>query len=140
MRTGANRTAARRAPSEYSVPEAKRLKSVQRHLWEDYSDQSEEIRHSDVGKALYPLRSETIERALADAKEKHAVRYPYYRGLPGRRSGASVRSLPRNINWRCGVGTPPFFVAFSVWRCCYAFYLFVLISKNPCFCFETRVL
>ena len=56
-------------------------KTVQRHLWEDYIDRSEDIRHSDTGKALYPLRSETIERVFADAKEKHAMRYTYYRGL-----------------------------------------------------------
>ena len=32
-------------------------------------------------KDLYAKRKETIERVFADAKEKHAVRYTYYRGL-----------------------------------------------------------
>ena len=31
-------------------------------------------------KALYKLRSETIERVFADAKEKHRMRYTQYRG------------------------------------------------------------
>ena len=30
---------------------------------------------------LYALRKETIERVFADAKEKHAMRYTFYRGL-----------------------------------------------------------
>ena len=32
-------------------------------------------------KDLYALRKETIERVFADAKEKHAMRYTFYRGL-----------------------------------------------------------
>ena len=31
---------------------------------------------------LYKKRKETIERNFADAKEKHAMRYTQYRGLP----------------------------------------------------------
>ena len=31
---------------------------------------------------LYRRRKETIERVFADAKEKHAMRYTQYRGLP----------------------------------------------------------
>lgn len=33
-----------------------------------------------MGKALYPPRSETLEQGIADANEKHAMRYPYCRG------------------------------------------------------------
>ena len=32
-------------------------------------------------KEIYPLRSQTIERVFADAKELHGMRYTQYRGL-----------------------------------------------------------
>ncbi len=57
------------------------VKTVTRHVWQDYLEQAENIRHSPLGKATYALRSQTIERVFADAKEKHAMRYTPYRGL-----------------------------------------------------------
>ena len=33
------------------------------------------------GKETYSMRSQTIERVFADAKEKHGMRYTQYRGL-----------------------------------------------------------
>ena len=44
-------------------------------------ERAEDVRHSPLGKATYALRSQTIERVFADAKEKHAMRYTPYRGL-----------------------------------------------------------
>ena len=41
----------------------------------------EEIRHSEGIKEIYALRSQTIERVFADAKELHGMRYTQYRGL-----------------------------------------------------------
>ena len=57
------------------------VKTVTRHVWQNYLEQAEDIRHSPLGKATYALRSQTIERVFADAKEKHAMRYTPYRGL-----------------------------------------------------------
>lgn len=57
------------------------VKTVTRHVWQDYLEQAEDIRHSPLGKATYALRSQTIERVFADAKEKHDMRYTPYRGL-----------------------------------------------------------
>ena len=57
------------------------VKTVALHLWKDYIEQAEDIRHSDLCKKTYEMRSQTIERVFADAKEKHAMRYTYYRGL-----------------------------------------------------------
>ena len=57
------------------------VKTVTRHVWHDYIEQAEDIRHSPLGKETYALRSQTIERVFADAKEKHAMRYTPYRGL-----------------------------------------------------------
>ena len=42
---------------------------------------AEDVRHTPKGKEIYKLRSETIERVFADAKEKHAMRYTQFRGL-----------------------------------------------------------
>ena len=56
-------------------------KTVVRHVWQDYIERAEDIRHSPIGKESYSLRSQTIERVFADAKEKHSMRYTQYRGL-----------------------------------------------------------
>jgi transposase len=55
-------------------------KLVTRHIWEDYYEEAEHIRHTDYGKELYRKRQETIERIFADAKDKHAMRYTHLRG------------------------------------------------------------
>jgi transposase len=55
-------------------------KVVTRHIWEEYMELAEDVRHSPRGKEIYSLRSQTIERVFADAKEKHAMRYTQYRG------------------------------------------------------------
>lgn len=62
-------------------------KIVTKHIWSDYIDLAEDIRHSERGKEIYSMRSQTIERVFADAKEKHAMRYTF------------IKSLPRVQNW-----------------------------------------
>jgi len=56
-------------------------KVVMRHVWEDYIELAEDVRHSPEGKEIYALRSQTIERIFADAKELHFMRYTHLRGL-----------------------------------------------------------
>ena len=56
-------------------------KVVIKHIWQDYIELAEDFRYSPKGKETYSLRSQTIERVFADAKEKHAMRYTPYRGL-----------------------------------------------------------
>ena len=53
-------------------------KTVTRHIWSDYLEQAEDIRHSPQGKESYTLRSQTIERVFADAKEKYGMRYAVF--------------------------------------------------------------
>ncbi len=53
-------------------------KVVTRHLWAEYIDKCEDIRHTDKYIELYRLRKEKIERVFADAKEKHAIRIEAY--------------------------------------------------------------
>lgn len=57
------------------------VKVVTRHVWEDYMEKTEDIRHTEGMKERYQKRKETIERIFADAKEKHGMRYTQYRGL-----------------------------------------------------------
>ena len=57
------------------------VKSVQRHIWKEYEELAEDIRHTPKYRDLYQKRKETIERVFADAKEKHGMRYTPYRGL-----------------------------------------------------------
>ena len=56
-------------------------KVVVRHIWDEYLEMAEDVRHSPEGFELYGLRSQTIERVFADAKEKHFMRYTHLRGL-----------------------------------------------------------
>lgn len=60
---------------------SKNVKTVTKHLWSDYLETVEDIRHTPKYKELYERRKETIERVFADEKEKHAMRYIQYRGL-----------------------------------------------------------
>ena len=51
------------------------VKTVTRHIWEDYMEQCEDIRHTLGMSDLYKLRKETIERIFGTAKENHGFRY-----------------------------------------------------------------
>lgn len=51
------------------------VKTVNRHIWEDYMEKCEDIRHTTGMKQLYELRKETIERIFGTAKENHGFRY-----------------------------------------------------------------
>ena len=55
-------------------------KVVTRHIWQDFYEEAERLRHTEENKYLYKLRKETIERVFADAKEIHRMRYTSYRG------------------------------------------------------------
>lgn len=57
------------------------VKTVTKHIWSDYIELAEDIRHTPKYAELYKMRKEKIERVFADAKEKHAMRYTPYRGL-----------------------------------------------------------
>ncbi len=51
------------------------IKVVTRHIWDDYTEKCEDIRHTDGMKELYSHRKETIERIFGTAKENHGFRY-----------------------------------------------------------------
>lgn len=50
-------------------------KLIQRHIWENYMEEADHLRHTNEGKEIYARRKETIERVFADAKEKHGMRW-----------------------------------------------------------------
>lgn len=56
------------------------VKVVTRHVWEEYIETCENIRHTKGMKEIYDLRKETIERVFGDAKENHGMRYTNYNG------------------------------------------------------------
>lgn len=56
-------------------------KTITRHVWEDYVEEANHLRHTSIIKGAYSRRKETIERVFADAKEKHGMRYTRLRGL-----------------------------------------------------------
>ena len=56
-------------------------KTVTKHIWSEYLETAEDIRHTPKYSELYDKRKETIERVFADAKEKHSMRYTNHRGL-----------------------------------------------------------
>lgn len=60
---------------------AKCGKTVTKHIWSEYLELVEDIRHTPKYKKLYEKRKETIERVFADAKEKYGMRYTLLRGL-----------------------------------------------------------
>ena len=58
------------------------VKTEQRHIWKDYEELADDARYTPQYQELYKRRKETVDRVFADAKEKHAMRYTQYRGLP----------------------------------------------------------
>lgn len=92
-------------PSRYKCTESKDfVKVVTRHVWEDYMELAEDIRHSPEGKEIYTLRSQTIERVFADAKEKHFMRYTHLRGRAKLRMQAlltfACMNLKKLASWK----------------------------------------
>ena len=53
----------------------KKTKVVMQHIWENYLEQCEDIRHTIGMKELYAKRKETTERLFGTAKENHGFRY-----------------------------------------------------------------
>jgi len=60
---------------------AQQIKTVTRHVWENYKEKVDSHRKTPEGKALYKRRQETVERSFADAKQLHGHRYIRMRGL-----------------------------------------------------------
>lgn len=92
------------------------VKTVTRHIWQDYLERSEDVRLSPQGKAIYKLRKETIERVFADAKEKHGMRYTNHRGLARVSNWVRLKFAAMNLKklaiWRWRKRFSPRFIPF----------------------------
>ena len=93
-------------------------KTVTRHIWEDYIEQAEDMRHSAQGKESYRFRSQTIERVFADAKEKYGMRYTPYRGLKRVHMWVRLKYAAMNLKklamWKWKAVHRQFFVTMSM--------------------------
>lgn len=64
-----------------------------RHIWQNYIDEANHLRHKIKVRDVYKKRKETIERVFADAKERHGMRYTRLRGLQ------KIVNLKKLANW-----------------------------------------
>lgn len=79
------------------------VKVINRHVWEEYREEAEEIRYTQLWKDVYPHRKETIERVFADCKEQHGMRFTRVRGLVKNDNQTTMifacHNLKRIANW-----------------------------------------
>lgn len=79
-------------------------KIITRHIWEEYKEQANENRYTQLWKDNYPLRKETIERTFGDCKEQHGLRFTRVRGLLKNEQNATMifacHNLKKMANWR----------------------------------------
>ena len=102
-------------------------KTVHKHIWNDYIEMVEDIRHSPIGKESYAKRSQTIERVFADAKEKHGMRYTYYKDFEQATNWVRLKFACMNLKK----------LALWKWKSCYKnFYItkYICLIRKPC-CF-----
>lgn len=76
---------------------AKQVKTVTRHVWQDDKDRVDARRLTEPGKKLYQRRKETVERSFADAKQLHGHRYARMRGLARVREQCLLAAACQNL-------------------------------------------
>ncbi|MFI8622802.1 IS1182 family transposase [Bacillus altitudinis] len=85
-------------------------KQIHRHIWQDYLDEADHLRLTQMNKDIYAKRKETIERVFADAKEKHGMRWTKLRGLKKVSMQAMLTFAAMNLkklaNWTWKVPCP----------------------------------
>ena len=98
------------------------VKVFTRHIWEDYMETCEDIRHTLGMKDLYKKRKETIERLFGTAKENHGFRYTQMYGKARMEMKVGItfaclnlKKLARILNKRGIINSPnkPFFTKYS---------------------------
>jgi transposase len=105
-------------------------KTVTRHVWQDYVERAEDIRHTPEYQKLYEKRKQTIERVFADAKVKYGMRYTLYRGLTQVTNWVKLKFAAMNLKklamwkWRDGHSSG------SVW---FLYLVFSFYETNPSF-------
>ena len=88
-----------------------KTKIVTRHVWADYMEKAEDYRYVPKYRDIYKLRSQTIERVFADAKENHAMRYTRMCGLEKVRMQVTLTfacmNLKKLATWKKRAGKLP---------------------------------
>lgn len=91
-------------------------KTILRHIWQDYIEATEDIRHTRGMRERYAKRKETIERLFGTAKEHHGMRYTNMKGKHKMKMKAcltfacmNAKKLVKLLRNR-GLGTPLFFI------------------------------
>lgn len=79
------------------------VKVVTRHIWEDYMEVCEDIRHTEGMKELYSHRKETIERIFGTAKENHGFRYTQMYGKARMEMKAALTFACMNLKKLAGM-------------------------------------
>jgi len=74
-----------------------KVKTLLRHVWEEYKEQIIEHRYEEQGKKIYERRKETVERSFADAKQLHGHRYAKRRGLENVSEQCLMAAVCQNI-------------------------------------------
>ena len=81
-----------------------KYKTISRHLWEEYIEMVDDLRHTDEWKEIYPQRKQTIERVFADWKERFSMRFTRLNGLQKNQHQAlmsfACHNLKRMALWR----------------------------------------
>lgn len=96
-----------------------KIKTLRRHVWEDYKDEFYTFTHTDVGKKIYSRRKETVERSFADSKELFGLRYSAVGVTPG---------IPAHLVLRFILLPPEIYLFIII--CCMAISMFQKVKKN----------
>ena len=112
-----NSSICKNCPCRSQCTESKSFqKVVTRHVWEEYMELAEDVRHSSKGKEIYKLRKETIERVFADAKVKHGLRFTQFKGLARLKMQVlltfSCMNLKKLASWKRKNGFIPSFLQY----------------------------
>lgn len=115
---------------------ANHVKVVTRHIWQDYLDICEDLRHTNGNKELYELRKETIERLFGTAKECHGFRYTNMIGKARMEMKVGLTYACMNLKklarilWSKGGGKHSFYTFKSVFPLSCSFFLFLPLKYS----------
>ena len=82
---------------EQCTSSANKQRIIQRHVWESYKEKVVQNRQSEIGKNIYQLRCQTIERSFADAKTLHGLRRCRFRGKEKTQEQALMTAVAQNL-------------------------------------------
>ena len=83
---------------EKCIYDKQSIRTIRRHVWQEYLTEIDRFKEkTDLGKRIYQRRKETIERAFADLKELHGLRYARFRGIEKMKEQCLLTAAAYNI-------------------------------------------